>query len=120
MQLSKSLRKALKRIVKQSRQYDDTLAYRQKIKQHIDSVVVNGSVKIVESGMDCDCVRYSGLATVISANVMSVIQELDRIYNNAEGPVSIDIVSPDAEVVYTTRDLALEAHEDQHSHVVYC
>ena len=98
---------------------EDGLAAKARFADDIRRAAKNGKIKIIESGMDCDCVQYSGRVYRCPATVVAANQIIERIYAEAEGPVSWRIASPDEKIVYSSRDLAAEAHEDGHPHVVY-
>lgn len=72
------------------------------------------------AGMDCDCSQFSYL-TYIPATRAEYEREAQSLYDWADGPLSVSPV-PAGEVdnfkAYS-RDLALEAFEDGHPHVVY-
>lgn len=78
-----------------------------------------GQIKIVESGMDCDCNRYTGKVHVIQASAKAYWELMDRLSNWADGPFSLRIVPFDTEITYSSRDLAAEAFENGHAHIVY-
>jgi hypothetical protein len=80
-----------------------------------------GKVAVVWSGMDCDCVRFSGVVSIVDADKASVEAHIEREYEYAEGPLSFYITKPSdaAKIHYESRDLAMEAFEDGHAHVVY-
>jgi hypothetical protein len=50
---------------------------------------------------------------------VTVNHEIDSIYEGAEGPGSIWLSMPEDKVAPEFRDLALEAFEDGHPHIVY-
>lgn len=82
----------------------------------------NGKVIYLESGMDCDCVKYSGKKHLIDATPQALDELYDYINKWADGP--FDLSGPYQPSVtenwkYESRDLALEAFEDGHPHVVY-
>ena len=79
-------------------------------------------VYLVESGMDCDCVQYSGVVHVLDNPHWRLYEKLvEEINDNAEGPFDLALIPYDKvhEVEYHTRDLAAEAFENGHQHVVY-
>lgn len=80
----------------------------------------NGQVLLVTSGMDCDCVRYSGCTRLVPADLQGFLQALDKVYYSAEGPMQWYIASPSeqSEIHYESRDLALEAFEDGHPYAI--
>jgi hypothetical protein len=77
-------------------------------------------IAVVWSGMDCDCVRYSGEVHYILAYKAEVEKHIESQYRDAEGPISFYLMRPSEadKIHYSSRDLALEAFEDGHSHVV--
>lgn len=80
----------------------------------------NGKIFVEESGMDCDCVQYSGIVREIPATLKAFEAFENDVYDNAEGPASVSILTPEeaAETSYHSRDRILEAFEDGHSHSV--
>jgi hypothetical protein len=80
-----------------------------------------GKVAVVWSGMDCDCVRYSGDAHLVKANWRAIEKHVYDTYKWADGPCGYYITTPSAaaEIERQSRDLALEAFEDGHPHCVY-
>ena len=79
-----------------------------------------GKIAMVESGMDCDCVRYSGKVTIVPATMAAYYEEYNRTAEWADGPFSFAIVRPSeaAGIEYASRDLALEAYENGHPHYI--
>lgn len=94
-------------------------------------------VAVVWSGMDCDCVRYSGSVSFISLDPESpygldkngepfktlraaVDHHIDHTYYWADGPCDYALMSKEQaeSIQYQSRDLALEAFEDGHPHYV--
>lgn len=122
--LNRKLRKTLKKIVR-DRVHDanrpDPLAQRLERSLHIAKVAQGGKVLIVSSGVDCDHSSWAGRTELVDATSVAVDAWIDRFYECAEGPQSFFITSPDQapEFEEESRDLALEAHENGHSHVVY-
>jgi hypothetical protein len=92
---------------------------RQSLIRRIAELQVGGQVAVWESGRDCDSVRYSGFKCLIPATV----REFDALYEHehqwADGPFCLWVESPLLERQRCSRDLALEAFEDGHSHVIY-
>lgn len=104
--------------------YSDRHAYladKIAMKRRIAACAENGKVAVVESGMDCDCVRYSGHVSIIDATVEAYEAHYDHVAKWADGPFSLGVVSPSEarKIKRQSRDLALEAFEDGHAHVVY-
>lgn len=98
---------------------EDSLARKAALSAKIASCAVGGEIAVIESGMDCDGVRYSGCSTVIPATVSHFNRHLEKRSYWADGPFHLDIARPDVEVEYESEDLALRAFEDGHSHVIY-
>lgn len=101
-------------------QYTDALASKSAFKARLDSLSVNGYVVICVNSVDCD-MTHASYTRLIPASLMACQCEEADIYNGAEGPTSVDYASPyDVEPnQYETNDLALEAFENGHPHVVY-
>lgn len=78
-------------------------------------------IAIVTSGMDCDGARWDNAVHIVPAIPSMVDQWLDSYYTGAEGPQSHYFARPSATraLKRTTRDLAMEAHENGHDHVLY-
>lgn len=98
---------------------DDRINKRAALAASLASNQENGMVALFEGGRDCDGVRYHGRSCgLIPATVQAYWQEHSRIAEWADGPFYLQIVKPsEAElVVYTSRDLVLEAYEDGHPH----
>jgi hypothetical protein len=77
-------------------------------------------VAVVWSGRDCDGVRYRNDVWMVEATPAAVDEHIRHTYEWADGPCSYRIVSPtEAEALtYSSRDLALEAFEDGHAHLL--
>jgi len=97
----------------------DRLAARAKLAQKIRTRAENGEIGIVESGMDCDCSKYVH-SRLMTAVPFAVERWIDESYEAADGPIHVSIEHPDDLPENESRDLALEAFEDGHPHVVYC
>jgi hypothetical protein len=110
------VRKAMKRSL--GGRYD-YLATKQAEIDHINSVAVDGKVAVIFGGMDCDCSQYTGVRYEAPATFYGVLRVVDDYGKWADGPFGWRVASPDEEIVRTSRDLALEAFEDGHPHVVY-
>lgn len=81
----------------------------------------NGEVAIVWSGMDCDCNNYTDQVSIINSDWKSIRDHVHETYKWADGPCGYYITKPSKaqELEYHSRDLAMEAFEDGHPHVVY-
>jgi hypothetical protein len=103
----------------------------------IQDCTEDGKVCTVWGGMDCDCATWEGRVTTHSladeydmhdgdgnpykSLTHAVLAYIDRQYENAEGRLHFDVLRPSEakDVESSSRDLALEAFEDGHPHVVY-
>lgn len=99
----------------------DPLAKRASVALWIRQAAESGQIALVESGMDCDCVSYSGLVRMVPANTPALERAIDQAYANAEGAISLRVMRPSeaASIDYASRDLAAEAYENGHAHIVY-
>jgi hypothetical protein len=98
------------------------------------------AVAVVWSGRDCDCVSYSGDVSLVKLDETglapdscdangdpftslraAVDRHIEQTYYWADGPCSYYITTEAAakQISYASRDLALEAFEDGHAHVIY-
>lgn len=86
----------------------------------LKAVAENGEVAIVESGMDCDGVQYWGDVTILPADVRAVEDHIAKRLAWADGPMNFQLARPSEvrDLVAESRDLALEAHENGHQHVL--
>jgi hypothetical protein len=119
------LYRELKRIMKKNGQWREYLKYtshledRAELKAHIEASTVEGQVCRYEWGMDCDCVSYSYERNIPAPTVMAFVRERDSMYEWADGPCNLGIGKPVEEPYSHSRDLAMEAYENGHPHVVY-
>lgn len=116
-------RKFLKQLCKINQSYkpDDELAKKERFYTRIRSCTVNGKIGIIVDAMDCDCAQYSRGHIIDAKSPVAVDKAVCEIYDDAEGPMSVAVVLPEVakKHKWTSRDLALEAYEDGHPHVVY-
>ena len=96
----------------------DPLAEKAKLIAAIAEHAEHGLVGLSVTQMDCDCSQWSTWFS-IPATWVALERELRSIHDNAEGPVSWGLSEPPAQPEYHSRDLALEAFENGHPHVVY-
>lgn len=77
---------------------------------------IGGRCVVIESGMDCDCVQYTGKRHEIDANIKAFEALEESIAEWADGPFSLWPVTPEqaAEIRYASRDRALESYENGH------
>ena len=101
-----------------SRMLRDRLVEREKNVAHMNSCAQGGEVCLVIDSMDCDCYRVT-YGVILPAVRVVVEDYVNQLYEDAEGPTSVYITHPDEMPERQERDLALEAYEDGHPHVVY-
>lgn len=98
------------------------LSKRWKLMARIEECRITGTglMWVTESGMDCDCVQYSGHMRKCEATLDAFYKLHSDINSYADGPFNLYPVTEEEreEIRPTSRDLALEAHEDGHPHVV--
>ena len=96
----------------------DRLARRAKFAAHVQACTENGMVALAWDSMDCDCSRSIGSA-LYPPSVFALEHRIDLEYQEVEGPTSVWICKPSEAPERESRDLAMEAYEDGHPHVVY-
>lgn len=99
----------------------ETINRRAAMFERIQECAEGGFVAIYESGMDCDCVTFSGIHRhKVPATLYAVLKEMDAAYAASDGNLSLSIIKPsEAEgVEYKSRDNVMEAYEDGHPHAV--
>ena len=97
---------------------DERINEREAIMACINACERDGMVWVSQSGMDCDCVQFTGsYAIQIPATLQAYWGYAVPAYEHAEGRMSISISA--SRPSHNSRDLALEAFEDGHQHVVY-
>ena len=122
MTINKRMRRMIRQIVKQ-RTYDtiDPLASKQRLLEKIQRRAEGGKVAMVYGGIDCDGVRVDNCVSMLPASDAVVDRWLTQLYDDAEGPTWAHVAAPSetADLHRETRDLALEAFEDGHPHILY-
>ena len=101
-----------------STQDESRLAERVIIEGIIASYVQGGMVGLVQSGMDCDCSQYVNSDLVPNLTAIQFQIRRDDMVEWADGPCQLSITSPDELPRAYSRDLAMEAWEDGHPHIV--
>lgn len=97
----------------------DSYTEKQSVIEQINKYAIDGKVRLCSRFMDCDC-AISTTSSLIPANWYAVDRAMNEEYGNAEGRGSCWIESPEVDPPSANfRDLALEAHENGHPHVVY-
>lgn len=100
----------------------DILAQKVTKIEYMNECAENGQVAIMGNGMDCDGSAWEDrFYCLLPAIPMAIQRWLDEKYSDAEGPESYWLVKPSEVEEYEeeNRDLALEAFEDGHAHVLY-
>lgn len=104
----------------QDTQGDDELAWRAATAARIAELAEDGRVAVVYWGMDCDCSRWDDRVRILPARLREVMRWVDDYDRGAEGPQGWRLSRPsEAPTRSRSRDLALEAFEDGHPHIVY-
>ena len=78
----------------------------------------NGVTGIVEGGRDCDCVQFCWPSKERNLTLVKYVRDRDNCYSWADGPSYYSLCHPEDLPESYSRDLALEAYEDGHSHSV--
>lgn len=94
---------------------------RTEYRRTLDRCVENGMIGVNRSGRDCDCVQYQTSWIVHAPTGAVQFQQLEDLHRDwLDGPESTYWSKPSETVcLRVTRDLALEAFEDGHPHVIY-
>ena len=118
----KSTRKKVKKLVGISTKLrKDKLTAKESIINHIKSKTENGEVAVVWSGVDADCVSWGNRVDVVSSSYVQIEKKLNDTYKGSEGSIDFYYEKPSIaeKLNETSRDLAMEAFEEGHPHVVY-
>jgi hypothetical protein len=91
---------------------------RQAFLQRIKDCNEHGVVALVVWQRDCDCCEAT-TRTEIEAVPAVIDEAIERLYEDAEGPLQWYIQRMSDPFEYGFRDRALEAYEDGHPHVIY-
>ena len=99
----------------------DWLAERWSTLQRYRACTRDGKIGLIRDGRDCDCVSYHRELIVEAVPFVQFMREERHHEHWLDGPESTTIVPPDQidPCGDFSRDLALEAFEDGHPHVVY-
>lgn len=123
--LPKQVQSALHRMYRamiEDKSYGSTTSENADYRRILDECWADGKVGVVTSGMDCDCTKYHHEYTVAIPNCVVALKRWFDHHNEwLDGPETLRFVHPskvDRSNDYS-RDLALEAYEDGHPHVVY-
>lgn len=87
----------------------------------IAKLAENGTIAVVWSGMDCDCSAFENDVWIVPADWRSIEEHIHDRYKWADGPIGYFLQKPSiAKALHrSSRDLALEAFEDGHPHLIY-
>lgn len=90
------------------------------MRDRIAACAEGGKIAMIESGRDCDGVLYGGHVTLIEASTKAVRKHWDTVAEWADGAFSLAVEKPSVArgIRSRSRDLALEAFENGHSHVL--
>lgn len=97
---------------------ESELAERVKIAERIAKYTEDGEVCTVESGRDCDMSEYCYSTLHTDMTVMKFVRKERDMYEWADGPCYLGLCRPSERPEGYSRDLALEAYEDGHPHIV--
>lgn len=105
------------RIARAARRRAEVLQLQTRIAQCAEG----GLVLVVESGRDCDGCQYQGKTRLIRASLAAFRALEVSIAAWADGPYSLSVAKPSERdsISYSSTDLALEAFENGHQHVIY-
>lgn len=117
---TKKFRRSIRKVYAQ-RAYEtrDHLKSKQDLAFRIKELSSFGWVRICWNSQDCDGFRTSGQSEIVPAMPSYVAAFVDRLYADAEGPLSWWLEVPQIKPVVETRDLVMEAFENGHPHVIY-
>jgi hypothetical protein len=122
MQITRKNRSLIRRLCRELyRNKVDFLARRADLKARIGQLQESGKVAIVYGGIDCDGGRWDNRVSEVPAIPVAVERWHDRYEAQAEGPQWQTLEKPSvaADLIEDDRDLALEAFEDGHAHVLF-
>ncbi len=124
--LTRKVRRAISKICAEGRNVrvadvHHVINSRGKARARIDSVAVAGLVGIHRSGMDCDGTSYSETFVIPApVSIVKYMHDEDVRQSWLDGPENMHYCSPvGMKQARNTRDLALEAFEDGHSHCLH-
>lgn len=118
--LTPDLKRAVLRVFRlRHHSQNDPLERRTTLAQTIADLSENGQIQIVYGGIDCDGGRWDDHTVIVPATVMHVRIWVQNYMDAAEGPQWWHLDRPSAQYQHSSRDLALEAFEEGHPHVIY-
>ena len=101
---------------------EDDLASKDDLRKYIDSRTEDNQVAIMMSGIDCDGVEWSNAPSIMDNPSVQKIMKFEReYYEYVDGSKNWGLCKPSTVVGVrsTSRDLATEAYENGHPHVLY-
>jgi hypothetical protein len=103
-----------------TRKIDWAITDRARLASEIASVAQNGQVGILEVGADCDWTYFNRARVQPVKSLFVMWREHVRAYDAAENRYDRYFISPEEadKHVDESRDLALEAYEDGHPHLI--
>lgn len=119
MTITPRLRRSLRRMFRSAR--PDPLQLKLPLALKISKAAEGGQIAVIESGMDCDGVRYWGDVTLIPATLTHFENHWRKRAKWSDGPFDLEIARPSEALQLRSgsRDLALEAFEDGHPHCLF-
>lgn len=101
-------------------QVHHTINRRARIKAEITAYDEGGKIAFYRQGMDCDCSKYFHAQILDTPGVVEFDSCNQKHIEWLDGPESCWFGrASECEPAYESRDLALEAFEEGHPHVVY-
>lgn len=93
------------------------LADCERLAEDVDGVP---TIAVVWSGMDCDCSAYRNVVRLVQGGAKEVDEHIKHTMKWSDGPCDFVLAAPSAVAGLreSHRDLAAEAHEDGHPHLV--
>lgn len=128
--MSIKMRRTIKQIMRQNgfwiagvktHRIDNVINQRARLAQAIAAATVDNRYGVIIRGMDCDGTRYER-ETIEEAprSIYAFWRETENAAAYLDGPCNTFYVRPEEvrDGYYASRDLALEAHENGHPHVL--
>ena len=97
------------------------LQQRAALAREVHRLAEHGYVAMVHGGMDCDGSAWNDRVRLLRAIPVAVEREVNDFYANAEGPQWHHLAAPSTveNLEPECRDLALEAFENDHPHILH-
>jgi len=119
--MTPELKKTIKhiyRVVNQRPTYD-RIQDRADLKERLDEVEHHGFIGVQWEATDCDHTHATGGRNRPRLTLVEEQRRRDMFFDDLEGPGCMWYVDPRENITHrTTRDLALEAFEDGHPHLI--